>query len=509
MSAASPADLAATNPVVAHRVSLLRRICSFPVLLCALLALLAVLTVRDRFNDPDLWWHLKTGQIIWTTHTIPMVDQFSFTAFHHALVPQEWLSQVLIYGAYRLLGGYTGLMLWLCGFSALLLIAGYALCNLYSGNPKTAFIGALTIWYFSTVGLAVRPQLIGYILLVFELLIVYLGRTRSLRWFFALPPLFALWVNCHASFFLGLVVLAVILVCGGFTFAAGPFVTKRWSVRALRAGIGAFVFSCAAVFLNPDGYHTVFYPLNTMFHQPVNLANTQEWMPLTVHDQRGVALPLLLAFVVVILMVRRVEVLYLDEAVLLALGGWMALNHQRMAFVFGILAAPILARLIAHLWESYDPQRDLPVANAVLTVAVLAAAVFFFPSRKSIIAQIDRANPVGAVAYIQAHHLSGNMLNDYYDGGYLVWSLPKHPVFIDGRADLYEWAGVLRQYGRWATLQANPDDLLRKYNIGFCLIDQGAPMSYVMPLLPGWKRVYSDSYAEIFVRTASTTPSPQ
>ena len=66
---------------------------------CLLLAL-GVLTVRNRFDDPDLWWHLKTGQIIWTTHTIPTRDIFSYTTNHHAWVPHEWLAQTLIYGAW-------------------------------------------------------------------------------------------------------------------------------------------------------------------------------------------------------------------------------------------------------------------------------------------------------------------------------------------------------------------------------------------------------------------------
>src|ERR1700756_3226458 len=186
------------------RSGILRRVFSFPAMLASFLAALAVLTVRSRFDDPDMWWHLKTGEIIWTPHTIPITDIFSYTPNHHAVVPHEWLAQVLIYGAYRF-GNYSGLMLWLCFFTAALFIAGYALCSLYSGNAKVSFLGAMTIWFFATIGLAVRPQMIGYLLLVFELLLIHLGRTRSPRWFFCLPPLFAVWVNCHGSFFLGVI----------------------------------------------------------------------------------------------------------------------------------------------------------------------------------------------------------------------------------------------------------------------------------------------------------------
>src|SRR3979490_1429822 len=130
--ALSAPDRTSTN------IHLLRRIFSFPVMLAGLLSVLAVLTVRQRFDDPDMWWHLKTGEVIWTTHTIPTTDLFSYTTNHHAWIPHEWLSQVLIYGAYRF-GGYSGLMLWLCFFTTALLIGGYILCSLYSGNSKTAF----------------------------------------------------------------------------------------------------------------------------------------------------------------------------------------------------------------------------------------------------------------------------------------------------------------------------------------------------------------------------------
>ena len=54
---------------------------SFPVVLALLLIVLMLFTVRSRFSDPDMWWHLKTGEIIWNTQSIPRVDLFSFTAY--------------------------------------------------------------------------------------------------------------------------------------------------------------------------------------------------------------------------------------------------------------------------------------------------------------------------------------------------------------------------------------------------------------------------------------------
>src|SRR5215469_2629080 len=273
MTATCPAVETLGSPAGIHP---LRRVFSFPVMLAALLAALAVVTVRWRFDDPDMWWHLRVGQIIWTTHTIPTRDIFSYTTGNHPYVPHEWLSQLCIYGAYRF-GGLSGLMLWLCFFTVLLLVAGYILCWLYSENVKVAFVGAMTIWMFSTIGLAIRPQMIGYLFLIVELLLLHLGRTRNPRWFLVLPPLFAIWVNCHGSFFFGLAIAGVVLLTSFFAFRSGLLVSPTWEPSTRRMLAGAVALSVPALFLNPIGVSQILYPIDTLLHQPVGLSQVEEW----------------------------------------------------------------------------------------------------------------------------------------------------------------------------------------------------------------------------------------
>jgi hypothetical protein len=482
----------------AVRSSFLRRIFSFPVMVSSLLMVLAFLTVRGRFNDPDMWWHMRTGQVIWTTHTIPRVDLFSWTAHHHAWVPHEWLSQTIIYGAYRF-GGYSGLMLFLCGFTAAVLIAGYLLCSIYAGNAKVALLGALTIWFFSTSGTAIRPQMIGYLLLIVELLLFHLGSTRSPRWFFCLPPLFAVWVNSHGSFLLGLVLATLLLGCSFLHLRIGLLSTLAWSRNAQRSCGLALALSAAALFLNPVGLKQILYPLETMLRLPMNLSQVQEWQPLAFNTPRGVGLFLILVCIVLLVICRRAE-LFLHELLLLAAGSWLALSHQRMTFVFGILAAPVLSRLCASAWDEYDADRDHPIANAVLVAASVFLAVAIFPSQAALAKQVEEHNPAKAVAFINTHPFPGHMLNDWVYGGYLIWAAPQHPVFIDGRGDVFEETGVLQDFGQWAMLQTDPRLLLEKYQIDYCLLARDAPMSHVLPLLPGWKVAYSDDTAVVFVR---------
>lgn len=501
MTTASPASESTAGPAL----SLSRRVFSFPAALAGLLIVLAVFTMRSRFVDPDMWWHLKTGEVIWTAHTIPTTDTFSYTTNHHAYIPHEWLSQVLIYAAYRL-GGYSGLMLWLCFFTSAIVVAGYCLCALYSGNAKVGFLGALTIWFFATIGFAVRPQMVGYLLLIVELLLLHFGKTRNPRWFLALPPLFALWVNCHGSFILGIGVAAILLFSSWFNFQYGLLVATPWDARHRKLLSLALALSIPALFLNPVGIKLIAYPIRAMFVPSIGIAAVSEWQPLQMGDVRGLALIAIVASIFLVVILRKSQ-LFWHELLLLALATWMAVNHRRLLFVFGILVAPILSRLLADSWDRYDPRQDRPAASATLLACSLIVAFLAFPNRQDLAAQVEHDSPVQAVRFIRSHHLPGPMLNQWVDGGYLIWALPEYPDFIDGRGDVFEWTGVLAEFGNWATLQSPPTALLDKYRINFCLLDRKSPMAYVMPLLPGWKSVYSDTAYVVFARVPAFAPA--
>ena len=479
--------------------SLVRRVLSFPAMLGTALVLLAVFTVRERFHDPDLWWHLKTGEIIWNTHSIPTTDIFSFTTNHHSWVPHEWLSEVLIYAAYRM-GDYTGLMLWLCVFSSAYLLAQYALCSSYSGNAKVAFLGSAVAWLFATIAFSIRPQMIGYLFLTFELLIVHLGRTRNARWFWTLPPLFALWVNCHGSWVFGLMVLGVFLLTSCLELRWGLIVSQRWEKSRRNVLVGAYLLSTAALSLNPTGFHQLLYPFDVFLHQKVSLAQIAEWQPLAVSDSRASALGGVAGGILLWVIIRRSE-LFLHELLLISMGFVMAWRHGRMMFVFGLLAAPIVSRLLAGAWEGYDRRRDSPGVNAISIALLSICIVLGFPNRTNLREQVRKTNPVQAIEFMRQNGFTGRMLNEYAFGGFIIWSAPDIPVFIDGRGDVFDWTGVFADYRDLITLKDDPRSILDKYRIDFCLFSKEYSAARVLKLLPGWKLVYSDDVSVIYART--------
>jgi hypothetical protein len=470
--------------------------------IAALLVVLTVLTVSGRFSDPDMWWHLKVGEIIWTTHTIPTSDLFSFTTNSHAWVPHEWLAEVAIYGAYHF-GGYIGLMAWLCIVPSLLLVLAYALCSLYSGNAKVALLGALTTWLFATVGFSVRPHVIGYLLLTLMLLLVHLGQHQDRRWFLCLPVIFAVWVNCHGSFVFGLAVLVVYLFCSFVNVRVGLLVSHPSNRDTRMTLFVGTVLSLAALFVNPVGLKQVVYPLDVIFAQTTNLAAIAEWQPPTFKDPRDIALLAAAALVLLIPLLRRVE-LRLDELLLVAIGFSLAVRHSRMMFVFGILVAPILCRLLADAWDRYELAKDRIAPNAFLLALIVCSVGSALPPPNELQQQVEQENPVKAVAFLRQSGLTGRLLNEYAYGGYLIWAAPERKVFIDGRADIFDWTGVLKAYGAWATLQADPAKLLENYHIDICMLSSGAPMSRMLRHMPSWKLVYSDPMTVVFARNQFT-----
>src|SRR5215213_2914397 len=67
------------------------------------LALVALMTVR-AIPAYDLYWQLKTGEVIWQSGGVPKTDLFSYTAAGERWYVQEWLCELLFYGLWQNLG---------------------------------------------------------------------------------------------------------------------------------------------------------------------------------------------------------------------------------------------------------------------------------------------------------------------------------------------------------------------------------------------------------------------
>ena len=478
--------------------AILRRAFSFPVLLAGLLVAGVFVGTRLNLWDPDTWWHIRVGQKILAEGKWPATDPFSFTVSGNDWMAYEWLGEVLM-GFSTRWGWLVGPTVLLIGLSAsFMLLLHYYAC-LRSGNVKAAFVACALVLPLAQAFFSLRPQLLGYNFLLVTLICLEHCRRGRRRLVWLLPILFLVWVNTHGTFIFGLLVLGLFWAGGLVEFHKGGLVAERWT-PSQRRQLALVLLLCLLVLpLTPYGTRLAAYPLVMSLSQPVNVANIQEWQPPFGLFMGKFLLGLLLAF----FLAQVISPLKyrLEEAALLLFAAYAACVHLRFVCLFLLVFTPLLAASLARWIPAYQAAKDHFVLNAALLAMVAVGLVAFFPSDRQLQKLAEERYPLKAVEYLRSHPLRGRMLNEYGWGGYLIWALsPEHKVFIDGRADIYEYAGVLSDYLSIVRLEPRTLPLLRTYGIESCLIPRKAPLETFLAALPDWERVYADDVSVLFVR---------
>ncbi len=181
----------------------------------------------------DTWWQLRTGQEIWTTGTVDLIDHFSYTVAGRYWPNHEWLSQLLFYASYRA----GGLPLLTALTASVIVGAWFLIWRLTPGDyPRKHLLCALAV-ISSSVAWSLRPQ-------VFTLFFV---ATTALRGssppvLSLLPLLFLFWANLHGGVMLGFVILASGVL-------ALLFENRRWPALPLVVTIGCL----SATLMTPLG----------------------------------------------------------------------------------------------------------------------------------------------------------------------------------------------------------------------------------------------------------------
>jgi hypothetical protein len=489
------------TPIVAT----LKKCFSFPALLGTLLVVANFLVERPLRTEPDTWWHLKYGQDILQTGHFPVGDIYSFTAHGVFRMVYEWAGSIPLAVAYRL-GGLRGLDVLLITLTSIIVLLIYYYAHLRCRNSKAAFLAAAAAIPFAFICFTLRPQLVGFILLLLTLICLERYRQGRQKSLWALPPIFLLWVNTHGTFALGLFILGVYWVSGLVSFSWGGLIAERWKPKQRIHIALTFLLSLAVLPITPYGTRMAIYPLSMGFSQPLNVATVMEWQPLPFSFwQTKFLLLLLLAFIIAVVTLRPTY--RLEDIGLFLFATFSTLLHARFVILFAVLVAPIVAELLARWSPPYKPDIDKHAINAVLILGGVVLMCTHLPSRSDMLEHVAKDEPVHAVDYLRQHSVPGPMFNDYAFGGYLVWALgPKHQVFIDGRADLYEETGVLLDYNIVEDITPATMGILRNYGIRSCMVGSDTPLATLLSALPGWDRVYSDNLAAIFVRTDTSTP---
>jgi hypothetical protein len=476
--------------------ALLQRAISFPAML-GMLLVGAVFGVVRSFNvDPDLWWHIKTGELILSTHRWVTTDPYSYTAKGMPWMSCEWLGDVVFAAVYRI-GGLRGLEVLLVVLASAVILALYAFATLRCGNSKAGFVAAAVLLTLANASFNLRPQMMGYLFLILTLIALERFRQGNQRAVWMLPVLFMLWINSHGSWIIGLGVVALYIACGLMSFQVGSLEAQRWSKSERLRLETVFMLSLAAIAVTPYDVRLAAYPFTVASSLPISVANILEWQVMPFNLIGGkIFLVLLLGFFLAQMALRFSWQVY--EILLFLFGTAMACLHVRFLLLFVPFFAPLLVTVLARWVPSYERSKDKYSLNFVLIAGVVIAMVHFLPSRSDMDNKVADQFPVQALAYMQRHSVPGPLFNSYGFGGYMVEA--GYKTFIDGRSELFEQTGVLDDYMHITMMKPGAMQVLNGYGIQACLLQRDEPLSTVLASMPDWQKVYSDNVSALYVK---------
>jgi hypothetical protein len=470
--------------------------------LCLLLS--ALLLGMQLINmDGDLPRHIATGHLILETRKIPVSEPFVYPYLGKPYVPHEWLFGVITYLIYQTLG-LNGIVV----LSALLIASTFGLLFGYLSNRYNLRLPVflLILWGAAASSLhwIARPHL--FTMLFLAVWLIWLDRLRNgerIRlWRFLL--LMLLWCNIHAEFIIGILVTLAYLLGWGWDYLTNR---PRESIVTGKSLFIVLVTSFLVTFLNPSGIQPWLrvggYLGNDYLMSVINETNSPDF-----HQAK---LAVLLGLIILSIILLALNTMKLPKAYILLMSGvtMMTLLSARSVHLYGIVIPFVLAATLIGLKEITIIARLegtlLSIENRLSKYFIyfgtaLICGLILIMGQAFTIYKFDPSKfPVAAMKWVKIHPQSGNVLNDFNWGGYLILNLwPDQKVFIDSMSD---HSGMLtREYAKVVNLESGWQEVLDRYQIQWVVMPGDSQLIHVLMSDDQWISLYSDETTEVLRR---------
>jgi hypothetical protein len=513
-------------------------------------------------TDPDMGWHLQDGKyLIEHNFKVAKKDIFSYTVPDFPLIMHEWTTDIFME---KFLENTN--FFFLSVLFALITSLAFLLVSLgASAKIEYKVIAAALGTIASVPVLGVRPQmlsLLGLALVVYAIFRFRRDHRSSIIYW--LPLIFAVWVNVHGGFAVGLFFIGLFIaveflkLTGAYLFKkigrwkfffsyhgissddrligkAGKSgevekPAKRFSLKLLASVCSTwiaklsgkleensislrsafrlviiFFVSLFATLLNPYGWRVYIEVLTTAMDSYAK-ANINEWFPVTIANPMSHQFIIYLSLLAILLLFsfKKTDYTYLAISLAFLYLGFSSWRHMPL---FLIVSTPLWISIT----EGIAGSELLNVVRKKWFLAAMALAVFLIAQQKmtkvipfsfSLEKLAGDGNyPFGAVNYLKENPIEGRMFNEYNWGGYLIWQYPEKKVFIDGR--MPSW-------------RMGDQKIFEEFNGIFKYEENwqdalekydvsfaliyNNPPNKIMFSRSGWKEVYSDQLSIIFLR---------
>jgi len=449
--------------------------------------------------DPDIWWHLRTGQWIVDHAEVPATDPFSAYGEGKRWIAYSWLFEILVYALFTKLG-LMGILVFTVSMSLLIALVLHRALR----RAELPFIAELFSVAAALVAMrhliSPRSWLFSILFFTVELFILFhVRRTDRIAPLLALPPLFVLWANLHMQFIYGLAVLGLFLVEVLLSRLPSLSLYPSQPPKVTLGRVSLLLLACLVATLITPYHFRLYIPIFEVIGQTGAFQLILELLPLSFRslaDWLVVGLAIVAAFV---LGWHRAWLPF--PTFLLLMGTFLAFRARRDVWVL-VLAALFIISEFGRFVRS-GPSFGFTKLRTVCVVVAVTVGIYLIGLRRQISEQqlegvVKQRFPVAAVKFINEKNYSGPLYNHFNWGGYLIWTLPRLPVSMDGRMNVHGDQRIERSVNTWSGLrgwESDPELMKARLVIG----GANQALTNLMRTDPRFKLVYEDAVAAVFV----------
>ncbi len=478
------------------------------ILIVILILFFYSLGLVHQINLPteDLGRHIKNGEIIWQTKTIPQTNLYSYSQPDYPFLNHHWLSGLIFYFIFQLTG-FNGLII----FKTILLLAAFLLVFVLAVKKGNFWLGALfslPIIFILNERTVVRPEIFSYLFIsVFLYLLINFGQKPGWKIFW-LVPLQLLWVNLHIYFIIG------ILMTAGYVL--GQIICRKKNLKKLFLLLLLLILVCLA---NPAGFQGVLQPLNIFQNYGYQIVeNKSPFFLEHLMDDPAILFFKITTFILILSFLFNLKrfspFLFLASVSVVLASCQMVRNFP----LLGLIALPILSINLRIFFNYLGTRLPKKKSNSLKKIFPLLFILFLlviilltlFNRIKTNNKQIGLGltpQSTDSAAFFKKEKLVGPIFNNYDIGSYLIFELePQEKIFVDNRPEAYP-ASFFEEIYKPIQLDEEKWQLyLEKYNFNviFFTHQESTPWgrSFLIKRLadPDWALIQADAQAVILIK---------
>jgi hypothetical protein len=460
-------------------------------------------------KDADTTLHIRVGEQILSSGSIPTTDSFSFSKPGGTWYAFEWLSEVALASAYNL-AAFKGVVL-LAGMLIALYLTMLLKYTIWRGaNGMIALFVVLMTATVSMIHFHARPHLFTLLFLTGAIWIMEYNRREGGLLIWTLVPLTALWANLHGGFVIFLALLA--LRCAGCAAEAWLWPDQdRFTEAKQMAKVGV---ACGlASLLNPYGIYLHLHIFDTLQSTWIK-NNVSEFQSPTFRSEEMYYFMFLL-FAGLFCVVSLIRARRLVEPLWIVFLAYASLTSVRHATIFVLVAAPIISLEASQWWTSVVAGRSRTSVLGLLDdmtrkfSSKLRGTSVFIPAVIVVLAFVsgvpwpqEFAADAVPMKLVEKHLdllSNGRLFASDQIADYLVFLNPRQKVFLDSRHNYYG-DKIGNDYIAIAGGGSNWRSLLDQYRIDTVLAETNAPITSLVKTTADFVLVDSDKQYALFAR---------